>query len=169
MKNNLIILSDIYGLSEQDWINNYVEALKPNYKITLFDSCQLAGLSTELDKEKRHQAFVNGGIEKAVQSLNSKVTTDTAILGFSIGGTIAWRAALQNPKIKQLVLLSATRLRYETSKPNIPIRLYYGKKDQFKPQEDWFQQLDLKSTIIRKAQHEFYRENRAIALILSLL
>lgn len=169
MKNNLIILSDIHGLSEQRWINNYIKALKPNYNIELFDSCQLADVSTASDKEKRHHAFVNGGIEKAVQHLNSKINVHTSILGFSIGGTIAWKAALQNSKIQQLVLLSATRLRYETSSPHIPIGLYYGENDQFKPKEDWFEQFDLKLNIIQGAPHEFYRENKAIAIVSALL
>ncbi|MEL6944601.1 MAG: alpha/beta hydrolase, partial [Bacteroidota bacterium] len=68
---------------------------------------------------------------------------EVSILAFSIGGTIAWKAALKGLKIKSLWAFSATRLRYEVERPNIPIQLFFGQKDEYRPSSNWFDRREI--------------------------
>ena len=56
---------------------------------------------------------MNSGIEIAVQTLLNKEKGEIKILAFSVGGTIAWKAALKGLKVSDLVAVSSNRLRYE--------------------------------------------------------
>ena len=69
------------------------------------------------------------------------------ILGFSIGGYIAWKAALEGLKVRNLTAVSATRLRFETTKPDCKIALIYGEHDTFQPSIDWYNRIELDKII----------------------
>src|SRR5699024_6562092 len=89
----LLILSDLHGLYNNSWIPLYVKALKNEFEISVYDTCKLAEIEPNItSKEKRHQAFINGGIGKAVDNLRKHKHHLPFIVGFSIGGTIAWKA-----------------------------------------------------------------------------
>jgi dienelactone hydrolase len=79
------------------------------------------------------------------------------LLGLSVGGVIAWRFALQQPAVKTLTAFSATRLRYETEKPACTIQLYYGQKDPYQPQAEWYKQMGLYAEIVAGEGHDLYR------------
>ncbi|MEM8895574.1 MAG: hypothetical protein AAGC88_13415, partial [Bacteroidota bacterium] len=69
-KPQLIIISDLWGFQNANWIKYYQEALNEKYSITLFDSRELAGIDPKLDEEKAiHEQFINGGIQRAVEKL----------------------------------------------------------------------------------------------------
>jgi len=78
------------------------------------------------------------------------------ILGFSIGGYIAWKAALEGLKISNLIAVSATRLRFETIKPDCNIVLIYGAYDSFQPSIDWYNRLELDKIIYADENHDLY-------------
>ena len=100
--------------------------------LTFYDCQQLAGVDEVVgSKENLHKAFVEGGIDTAVNHLLKKVEEDTHVLAFSTGGTIAWKAALKGMPAKSLTLVSATRIRMESEKPNCDIDLLYGGNDFF--------------------------------------
>jgi hypothetical protein len=112
-----------------------------------------------------HEQFVNGGIENAVENLLKLEKGKMDILAFSIGGTIAWKAALKGLDVKNLFAVSSTRLRYETKVPNCKIKLYFGEKDGNKPNMGWFEKHQNAYEIIEKGEHQMYLENDFASVI----
>lgn len=134
MKPQLLLLSDLWGFQQSHWQQHYPHILGQNYDITLIDCCTLADVKTsQSSQEVIHQQFINGGIDKGVNSLLDKKLTSDLIIGCSIGGLIAWKAMLQGLKAEKLIAISATRLRYEINKPEGDLTLYYGEEDPYKP------------------------------------
>ncbi len=84
-----------------------------------------------------HAQFVNGGIKRAARKLCRKEKQAVNVMAFSVGGVIAWKAALQVLPVKRLYAISATRLRYETKKPDCKCTLYFGEEDGYKPTVNW--------------------------------
>lgn len=157
-KPKLIILSDLFGFKHSDWIGNYVDLLKSEFILTIYDSLDLAGIDiTNLSKKEIHSQFINYGIENAVNKLLQLEKKKVNILAFSIGGTIAWKGALEDLKTDNLYAVSATRLRYELKKPISKIHLLYGLQDPFIPKSSWFHQMDVSTKIIKEGNHEIYK------------
>lgn len=166
MKPKLHILSDLFGFENSLWINKYVELLELDFHLIFYDSCKLAGIdSTNLSENELHSKFVNRGIDSAVKEFLKLENEEIDVLAFSIGGTIAWKAALNGLKINNLYVVSSTRLRYETEKPTCSIQAFFGEKDAFKPEDIWFKTLDLDVEIIRDGQHEIYKKEEVINTI----
>lgn len=159
--NSLIILSDLWGTDNASWISYYTKPLKSIFDIRLYDCRELAGIDANINQENIiHTQFLEGGIEKAVINLLKEENDEIIALGFSIGGLIAWRAALAGLKIQYMCLLSSSRLRYETEMPNCSMDLYYAEFDDFQPSGNWFQAHEIKRNIIKNEKHEFYRKNK---------
>lgn len=166
MKPRLIILSDLFGKERSSWIASYVELLSPNFDIQYYDCCELGGIDkTIYTKENLHNQFVNGGIERAVDALLKKENKEVTVLAFSIGGTIAWKAALKDLKVESLVAISSTRLRYETQVPNCKVKLYFGKEDIYKPDLSWFANYQIVPEINKNKGHLMYVEKDFIHLV----
>ena len=164
----LIILTDLWRIEKFDWFINYKEQLK--VEVVVYDSCELVNIDKKIYEETNlHQQFVNGGIEKAVEKLLAKEKNEVNVLAFSIGGTIAWKAILKGLKVHTLFAVSATRLRYETEKPNCNIQLFYGEKDEFKPNQNWFQQFEIEQKEINNKGHEVYKEKTFSNKIVSMI
>lgn len=158
-KQRLIILSDLWGAKKLDWIEYYASILEKYFEIKFYDSCVLGDVSKEeYLEEKLHHQFVNGGIEKAVENLLKKETGNIIILGFSIGGSIAWKAGNLGLKIQNLFAISSTRLRYEIQKPSAKIELIYGENDAYKPGSDWFEKLKINVNFLPHEDHELYKK-----------
>lgn len=159
MKNRLLILSDLWGITDASWVSMYVNRLSDNFKVVLYNSCELAEMPQKyLLEAQRHAFFLNEGIEKAVENLIKLEKEQLTVLAFSIGGTIAWKACLNGLDVKSFYAISSTRLRYETERPKGKIALYYGGKDVYKPSEDWFENIKLTPSIIPQKAHEMYKE-----------
>lgn len=162
-KQGLIILSDLWGAEKSDWITYYTTALKDYYAIKYYDSRILGEIAKRKYSEKElHAQFINGGIERAVTNLLMLENKNSVILGFSIGGYIAWKACNSGLRSKKLIAVSSTRLRYETKKPSMNIELIYGEDDAYKPDTTWFEKLDLHPIIYTKTGHDLY-QNKKIA------
>lgn len=158
-KPRLIILSDLWGGSQPSWLAYYIALLKNTCQIQYYDCCQLGQLDTHTyTQDNLHQQFVNGGIAKAVKHLLERETEKISVLAFSIGGAIAWKAALHGLELKSLIAVSSTRLRYEKERPNASISLFFGEQDQYKPEEYWFELMDVKPQVFEQARHELYQE-----------
>ena len=150
MKPRLIILSDLWGKENSDWVCDYVEQLKGTFEIQYYDCCYLGGIdSTNYTEENLHSQFINGGIEKAVERLLEAEKNQIDVLAFSIGGTIAWKATLKGLDVRHLLAVSSTRLRYEENIPNGVIKLYYGGNDINKPNSIWFEKHSINFEIIK--------------------
>ncbi|TRX35353.1 alpha/beta hydrolase [Flavobacterium sp. ZT3R18] len=159
MKPRLIILSDLWGKEKSDWVSNYVSLLKDKFEIQYHDCCELGAIDkTNYTEENLHSQFVNGGIETAVVHLLKAEKNQIDILAFSIGGTIAWKAALKGMNVRSLFAVSSTRLRYENEIPNGTIKLYYGENDSNKPDVNWFAKHSIDFEIIKNKEHDFYTE-----------
>lgn len=155
----LIILSDLWGNLKSDWISNYASILENYFEITFYDCCELANINlSDYSEGKIHQQFINGGIDSAVNTLLKKEKENVYLLGFSVGGLIAWKAILKGLKAQSLTALSSTRLRYEVKRPECPINLIYAENDKYKPAEDWFIKSNLEMNIYKDMDHEFYRD-----------
>lgn len=158
-KPRLVILSDIYGLIQPDWVNDYINLLSPHFEVQYYDSRVLGGVDLEIRKgEEIHHQFIDFGLKKAVNTLLRLEKRKITLLGFSIGGTLAWQAALKGLNTSALFAVSSTRLRLEIHKPEIPIFLSYGENDQNKPRSKWFDEMSLKPEINHGQGHNFYRE-----------
>jgi len=167
MSNRLIIISDLWGFANAQWISVYTNVLDANYKIELYDARALAEVDQSLTEQSLiHKKFVDGGIDTAVGNLLTAEQGSVSVLAFSIGGTIAWKAALNGLKIDHLYAVSATRLRLETQKPNGKVSLFYGDHDINRPDENWFKMLMLDPVIFKQAEHNLY-ENTPRALEIS--
>jgi pimeloyl-ACP methyl ester carboxylesterase len=159
MKPRLIILSDLWGKEKSDWVSGYVELLNDKFEIQYYDCCDLGEIDkTNYTEENLHSQFVNGGIEKAVESLLKAEKNQIDVLAFSIGGTIAWKATLKGLNVRNLLAVSSTRLRYENEIPNGAIKLYYGENDSNTPSNNWFEKHSIDFEIIKNKEHSFYAE-----------
>ena len=159
LKQRLIILSDLWGLEDAEWMIPYHKQLEPHFKLEFYDSRKLVDLDlSDNSKNGIHAQFVNGGIDRAAHKLCRKEKLDVNVLAFSVGGVIAWKAALRGLPIKKLYAISSTRLRYETVKPNCKCAVYFGEEDQYKPNVNWHANLSLDCNYIENSEHEMYKE-----------
>lgn len=156
----LLILSDLWGSQKSTWVSEYSRVLQDNFQIQYYDCLELAEIKdTNASQETLHKQFINGGIDTAVNALLRAEKSEVKVLAFSIGGTIAWKAALQGLKIKSLVAVSSTRLRYETIVPKADIKLIYGANDPNIPQLEWMKNYHLNVEIIKGKDHDLYTES----------
>ena len=160
-KPKLIILSDIFGATKEVWMDSYRKYLSPFFEITEYDSRELAGILSS-PQEEVHSGFVNGGIDHAVLSLQRLEQKVHGVLGFSVGGTIAWKYALENDHSPSLYLVSATRLRNETIQPITSISLYYGEHEMNGPSSEWFDEFKINPVLIKGKSHECYKQEVCI-------
>lgn len=147
-KSKLIILSDFWGELNKQWTDVYIENLSYSFNITYLDIRKLAEIDLSLtNQEDLHQAFIDGGIEKAVNALLDFTKEGATILAFSMGGTIAWKASFKGLKATSLHLVSATRIRYEEIAPTVDTTLYFGELDNFQPTPEWIGKMELKNQL----------------------
>ena len=163
MKPKLLILSDLFGGENPEWIKGYTNVLESKFVIQYYDVLELANIdASNLSEIEIHDQFLDGGIEKVVKKLLKLETDEVIILGFSIGGTIGWKASLSGLKTTCLFAISSTRLRYETETPNCEMKLYFGEKDPNKPNSKWFLDLNIKNKILKNQNHQLYLENNNV-------
>lgn len=159
MKKRLIILSDLWGFEEAEWMDCYLKILNPHFKIEFFDSRKLVDLDLSDNSEGRlHARFVNGGIDRGVYKLGLQEKQTIVVLAFSVGGVIAWKAGLKGLRISTLYAISSTRLRYEKEKPDCKCTLYFGANDRYTPEVEWFRDLELDLNLIDDQEHELYQD-----------
>lgn len=158
LRPTLLVISDLWGARNADWLAHYRAELDAFFQVEFIDSIALAALdTTDYSERTLHQQFVNGGIERAAGKLAQQHREAVTILAFSVGGTIAWQAALNGLKINHLFAISATRLRYETAKPSGQIHLSYGALDPNKPAAKWAVEHQLELELVADANHDCYQ------------
>lgn len=157
LKTKLIVLSDLLGNYNTDWVSPYIDLLKQKFEVQFYNCYELAEVDSELTgKEEIHNQFIKSGIEKVVEKLLQNEKGEISIIGFSIGGLIAWKAALSGLNASYICAISSTRLRYETQKPNALIDLFFAENDPYKPDKKWFEFMQLDKVIFKNETHEFY-------------
>lgn len=168
-KEKLLILSDLNGLQNAAWISYYTSFLKEKFEIEILDSCVLAEIDSNVSKEKIHKQMISFGIEKAVLNLLKREEKPKHILGFSIGGTIGWKANSSDLNLKSLFAVSATRIRFETQKPKGILKTFFGENDAFKPDLNWFKEMEIDHFEIPEETHEFYKKKEFATQICTLI
>jgi hypothetical protein len=154
----LVILSDINGLFLAEKQFGSSKLLNLVGSVDELNSLELAGIEKDGTKEARHKAFLDGGIDAAVEKLIERYPTGLKFgLGLSIGGVILWKAALRGLSVDNMVCFSSTRLRFETNAPSGNTHLFFGEKDDYRPETKWFKDLGLSMNLIPNTGHEFYR------------
>jgi hypothetical protein len=166
MKRRLLILSDLFGGENPEWIKYYTELLESKFDIQFYDVLKLGEIETsDFNEKKIHNQFLQGGIDKAVENLLYLEKEKVTVLGFSIGGTIAWKASIKGLNISQLIAVSSTRLRFETDIPNCKIKLYFGGKDLNLPDLQWFFDLQISNQFFENQDHQLYLEEKNALVI----
>ena len=165
-KPKILILSDLFGGENPKWINYYTNALESSFEIQYCDVPKLANIdASNLMEADIHNQLLIGGIDRAIENLLKLETDKVAVLGFSIGGTIGWKASLKGLKTTHLFAVSSTRLRYETESPNCEITLYFGEEDLNKPNPQWFLDLNITGIILENYNHQLYQEQENALII----
>ncbi len=158
-KQKLIILSDLWGTEKSNWIDHYMRHLVNYYDIEFYDCCDIAEVDkTTYKQEILHTQFINGGVDRAIHRLLEKNKESIDIMAFSIGGVIAWKATLLGMKTRHLYAVSSTRLRLEVVNPSCSVQLFFGENDLYKPDDDWFQKLNIKKHILEGEDHNVYQK-----------
>ncbi len=169
-KPKIILLSDLWGLEKSEWTVFYIDSLAQYFDVVYYDSCELGEIGKRDATEiTRHEQFLNGGVERAVRNILSREQKPVYVLGFSVGGYIAWKAAISGLDVVNLFAISATRLRVEIEKPATNITLFYGQEDAYIPNEDWFNQMDISKKIYLNETHDFYQKTEIAAEVCKLI
>ena len=162
-KKNLLILSDIRGISKATYLQGFFDILQAQYSIEILDTPALGGVKIDGKEQSQiHTDMLATGVDCAVKKLLVRQSV-TGILAFSIGGWVAWRAMLQALKVDKLVAVSATRLRYEERWPEQgSIHLMYGGADPYRPKQYWPTAKNITTEVLTGQPHTLY-ENGAFA------
>ncbi len=170
MKKEIIIISDLWGAKKSDWVSLLSNLLSPYYDITFYDSCMLDEVNINPYEERHiHGQFVKYGIKKACENLLIKETRPKIYIGCSVGGVIAWKAALLGLPIEKLITISSSRLRKEKKKPSCPIRMYFGVTDPYIPNMEWINSIGKDHVQILSGDHNIYKESNTITQIVDEL
>lgn len=162
VKNRLILISDINGLGNSPWIKDYESVLRNEFQVVKYCSLELANIPSNLTQDETHNQLVNGGIDLAVKNIIELEPNAVTVIGFSVGGSIAWKAGLQGLAIASLYAVSSTRLRKETHKPIGELKLIFGEDDAFVPSEKWYHDMEIIPRILPDEGHNFYKKQEFI-------
>lgn len=162
----LLILSDLWGAEKSDWVDLYKAQLSDAFEIQYYDCCALGAIDkSDYTEQALHTQFVAGGIDRAVEKLLLLEQNEVFVLAFSVGGSIAWKAALKGLKVKALHAVSSTRLRHETERPSCSISLVYGDQDKFKPDDKWLSIFKIDVEMVKHKSHQLYKDPSEIPTI----
>jgi len=162
---NILLLSDIHTINPEldAFMVDAREILRSLGKVNMLSSRLLAEIPDEFNTDEAHKAFVKGGIDLAADNLTKENIQYDVVIGFSVGGTILWKA-IENHHLSasQLVCISSTRLRYETR--NLPIKtmLFYGSEDKYAPNKQVMKKLADQFYIFPDVSHDFYKQDSLI-------
>src|SRR5579862_2651924 len=160
---NAIILSDIYGFSnESNADDRYLQRTaiflqKMGYSTHIFSLLQLAKLSAKSENDA-DSAFVAEIIEQSAANLAAVKLSCDLCIGFSAGGTVLWNMVAEGKlKTDKLVCISSTRLRHITDIAPYPALVIFGQLDEFAPTHEKLESLKCNYKIVPGFDHNFYK------------
>ena len=166
MTERLVILSDMWGAKKNRWITSYLGYLQQYFDIVFYDCQQLASMDLLINTEENIcEEFIKRGKDIAVTHLLNKENEPSHYLVFCVGGTIAWKAGLQGLPMKSLFAISSGLLQLESEKPNSPLTLLYGERDDNKPSLEWATQMDVKMKTVPNFGRELYTDEKNISMV----
>ncbi len=171
--NRALFISDMDGLQNEnskvdvsyiDTTSLFLEGL--GYQVDLMSSLALANIDPDMSNDERHPQFVEHGIETAVTKIVTNDIHYALAVGFSMGGTLLWKAVTRGFSVGGIVCISATRLRYESQATTpVPSVLIFGDSDPFAPSATKCQQLGGQLVTVNNSGHEFYKSGALIAVL----
>ena len=166
MSKRLVILSDMWGAKKGMWITSYLAYLQPYFDIVFYDCRQLANIDLPLNtRENIYRAFVEGGLDLAVQHLLKKEREPAHYLTFCAGGTIAIDGALKGLPMQSLFAVSPIDLASFQETPDCPITVVFGDQDADLPDYLWADLHGIQMNRIAKYGHELYTDDKVISII----
>lgn len=151
----LLIVSDIYGFPE-----NCPVSLATAQRRVAYHRLSTLAEEPALSGEALHEhLFGREGIGIAIRALVRSSHDDFCGLGFSAGGTVLWKAVAGGLRLRALVCVSSTRLRYESAPLPIPTLTLWGENDPRRPDWEWGQQTSLETKSYAGKHHDFYRSD----------
>ncbi len=161
----------MWGAEKSAWLNNFQHALLSHYKIKFYDATKLGQLDPNRygDEKSLHQAYIETGIDHGIQNLIRIEKEPQIYIACSIGGIMAWKAALEGLPIKKLIAISSTRLREESKSPNCDFQLFYGKDDSNKPSANWLNTFAKDKHEIINGDHDIYTDKEQVPYIIKSL
>lgn len=166
MIKEIVVVSDMWGEVKSQWFSLFLELVPANISLRYFDSSKLGNVNLEQnDEEQIHNQFVEFGIENAVNTLLANNLESKIFIGCSVGGVIAWRAALRGLNVDKLITISSTRLRYETHKPDCEVINYFGQSDVYRPKADWLTTTGRVTSNLIAGGHEIYKNRNSLIKI----
>ena len=157
-------------MQKSEWLKHFEKRLSDYYEIKFYDACTLGGINLDPYEEKNlHQQFLNFGIARAVKSLAALENDSHIYIGCSIGGLIAWKAGLMGLPMEKLICISSTRIRMETQKPACAIHLFFGNKDDYRPDVDWMKLMNIESSVLLQGDHDIYKNAHGVNQIVQSL
>lgn len=156
----------MWGTKKGLWITSYLGYLQQHYDIVFYDCQELANINLTVEnQENLKAAFVEGGINTAVQHLLKREKIVSHYLAFSTGGTIVYKAGLLGLPIKSLYAVSPTRIRLESQTPDFPNTLLFGGNDKNKPDAIWEKETKNKLSLVPNFGHELYSDEKIVKQI----
>jgi hypothetical protein len=163
MSERLVILSDLWGPRKGLWITSYLGYLQQYFDITYYDTSQLADLEVSHPTTKTlTDAFLKGGMERAVKSLLHKERKPSNYLTFCSGGTVVWNAVKKGLPVKSLYAISPMNLHREATGPDCPVKTFYGEYMEDKPSKKWAKLTGTTMEIIPRFGREMYSDEKVI-------
>lgn len=170
MKERLLLISDLWGFQNSDWLELYLGQLEQHFEVSIFDCYVQSDIDLTLTSETAiHQYFIKQGMTICSEKLAEITQNKTSILAFSIGGTIAWKTALKGIQFNLFFAVSSTRLRLENKRPTGNIHLFYGTHDNSRPTDAWFTENNISYTLFNDKKHNLYIEQDCIQTLCSSL
>ncbi|PIF00805.1 MAG: hypothetical protein CR994_03905 [Maribacter sp.] len=167
MAEKLVVISDMWGAKKGAWATAYLVYLQQYFNLTYYDCQQLANIDAGIycsDKDLK-DAFVNGGIQTAIDQLMQKEKEPCHYLAFGLGGDVVWKASLQGLPMKSLYAVSTYGLYYGSQGTDIPITLVYGSLDANLPSKGKMGQLQMDIETILDFGHDLYAKDEIIKKI----
>jgi len=122
---------------------------------------------SQYEEENLHKQFLDFGIDNAISNLIRIEKEAKIYITVSIGGVLAWKAAMAGLPIKQLIAVSPTRLREESENPDCDFQLYFGKEDPNKPDLIWLEAFAKNRYKLLDGDHHIYNDKDIVTQILS--
>ncbi len=162
MAEKLVVVSDMWGAQKGLWITSYLGYLQQYFDIVFYDSRELAQIENNLTSaEEVYDAFINGGMDRAVSQILIKEQTESHYLTFCAGGTITWHAALKGLPVKSLYAVSPIDLEDQLQGPDCPVSVLFGENDKVTG-TDWTIRTGAQVEAIPNFGHDMYSDEKVI-------
>lgn len=149
-----LLITDIFGLPAPD--HPVISCLEKHADLTTLQPADLANMPQLVGEELHQFLFEKGGFETAATRISTLEPQFDIAIGFSVGGSLIWRACQEGLETQTVFCLSSTRLRKEKSKIKPVSHVFFGALDENRPDNEWLRSYPDFYLIGRHEDHGFY-------------